>query len=133
VYDSGQDAGSIVGIARRKLGVSGPAVSVSAACASGNYALSQARRWLEMGWVDVCLAGACDMAVSRMSLAGFGNLRALSRRNGDPRGASRPFDRHRDGFVMSEGGAVFVLESASSARRRSAHVYAEVAGLGASS
>jgi len=68
-----------------------------------------------------------------MGLAGFGNLRALSRRNGDPEGASRPFDRGRDGFVMGEGGAVFVLERAELARKRSAHVYAEMAGCGASS
>src|SRR5207245_8795163 len=107
-------------------------VSVSAACASGNIALAQARHWLELGWVDVCLAGACDMAVTPMSLAGFGNLRALSRRNSEPQAASRPFDRHRDGFVLSEGGAVFVLETAASARARSAGVYAQVAGHGAS-
>jgi 3-oxoacyl-[acyl-carrier-protein] synthase II len=133
VYDPAQDSESIVGIARRKLGLSGPAVSVSAACASGNYALAQARRWLQMGWVDICLAGACDMAVTPMSLAGFGNLRALSRRNGDPGAASRPFDKGRDGFVMGEGGAMFVLEPAASARKRSARVYGRVAGCGASS
>src|SRR5207253_1024989 len=75
------DQESLVMTVRRLLGLSGPAASVSAACASGNYALAQARRWLELGWADVCLAGACDMAVSPMSLAGFGNLRALSRRN----------------------------------------------------
>jgi 3-oxoacyl-[acyl-carrier-protein] synthase II len=133
VRDGAQDGESVVGIARRKLGLSGPAVSVSAACASGNYALAQARRWLEMGWVDVCLAGACDMAVTPMSLAGFGNLRALSRRNGDPSAASRPFDKGRDGFVMGEGGAMFVLEPAATARTRSARVYGRVAGCGASS
>ncbi len=133
VYDPAQDAESIVAIARRKLGLSGPAVSVSAACASGNYALAQARRWLQMGWVDVCLAGACDMAVTPMSLAGFGNLRALSRRNGEPAAASRPFDKGRDGFVMGEGGALFVLEPAATARKRSARVYGRVAGCGASS
>jgi 3-oxoacyl-[acyl-carrier-protein] synthase II len=115
------------------LGLRGPTLTVSAACASGNYALAQGRQWLELGWVDVCLVGACDMAVTPMSLAGFGNLRALSRRNAEPRAASRPFDRGRDGFVMGEGGAMFVLESASSARRRSAHAYAEVAGFGAGS
>ena len=107
--------------------------SVSAACASGNYAIALGRRWLELGWVDVCLAGACDMAVTPMSLAGFGNLRALSRRNAEPQLASRPFDRARDGFVMGEGGAMFVLEPASGARRRSARAYAEVAGSGARS
>ena len=117
----------------RVLELSGPCLTVSAACASGNYALMQARQWLELGWVDVCLAGACDMAVTPLSLACFGNLRALSRRNAEPRAASRPFDRGRDGFVMAEGGAMFVLERPESARRRGARVYAEAAGFGASS
>jgi 3-oxoacyl-[acyl-carrier-protein] synthase II len=133
VSSPAQDTESIVQTARRKLAISGPAASVSAACASGNYALAQARRWLELGWVDVCLAGACDMAVTPMSLAGFGNLRALSRRNAEPKAASRPFDQDRDGFVMGEGGAVFVLEPEAAARRRSARAYARVAGCGASS
>jgi 3-oxoacyl-[acyl-carrier-protein] synthase II len=118
---------------RHALSLHGPVMSVSAACASGNVALAQARQWLELGWVDVCLAGACDMAVTPMALAGFGNLRALSRRNKEPQAASRPFDRDRDGFVMGEGGAVFVLEPADIARRRGARAYAEVAGYGASS
>lgn len=117
----------------RRLGISGPAASMSAACASGNYAIALARRWLQMGWVDVCLAGACDLAITPTTLAGFGNLRALSRRNDDPQSASRPFDVDRDGFVMGEGGAMFVLERAERARARSARVYAEVAGCGASS
>src|SRR5205823_4493720 len=103
------------------------------ACASGNYALAQARRWIAMGLVDVCLAGACNLDVTPMSLACFGNLGALSQRNADPTAASRPFDRDRDGFVMGEGGALFVLEPAASARRRGARAYAEVAGFGASS
>ncbi len=117
----------------QKLGLTGPAVSMSAACASGNYAIALARRWLQMGWVDVCLAGACDLAITPLTLAGFGNLRALSRRNDDPQAASRPFDVDRDGFVMGEGGALFVLERAEQARQRGAHAYAEVAGCGASS
>jgi 3-oxoacyl-[acyl-carrier-protein] synthase II len=115
------------------LELTGPAVSLSAACASGNYALALARRWLELGWVDACVAGACDLALTPMTLAGFGNLRALSRRNNDPAAASRPFDVERDGFVMGEGGALFVLERASKARRRGARAYAEIAGCGASS
>jgi 3-oxoacyl-[acyl-carrier-protein] synthase II len=133
VFQPGSDSESVIRKTCQALQLSGPAVSVSAACASGNYALAQARRWLRLGWVDVCLAGACDMAVTPMSLAGFGNLRALSRRNDEPQLASRPFDKERDGFVMGEGGAVFVLERAETARQRSAHVYAEVAGCGASS
>jgi 3-oxoacyl-[acyl-carrier-protein] synthase II len=118
---------------RQRLGLSGPSVTVAAACASGNIALGQARRWVERGWVDVCLAGACDRSVSPMGMAGFGNLGALSRRSGDPAAASRPFDRERDGFVMGEGGALFVLESATRARRRGAPARAEVAGFGAAS
>jgi 3-oxoacyl-[acyl-carrier-protein] synthase II len=133
VYEPVRDTESLVSLARRRLELSGPSVSISAACASGNYALAQARRWLELGWVDVCLAGACDAAVTPMSMAAFGNLRALSRRNAEPHAASRPFDRDRDGFVLGEGGAVFVLERAASARRRDARAYAEVAGCGASS
>jgi len=128
-----RDSESMIGRTCHALGLSGPAVSVSAACASGNVALAQARHWLELGWVDVCLAGACDTAVTPMGLAGFGNLRALSRRNNEPQAASRPFDRQRDGFVMGDGGAVFVLEPAVLARRRGARVYAEVAGYGARS
>jgi 3-oxoacyl-[acyl-carrier-protein] synthase II len=128
-----QDAEPLVPTVCRKLGLKGPGISLSAACASGNYALAQARRWLELDWVDVCLAGACDAGVSALGQAGFGNLRALSRRNDQPQTASRPFDRGRDGFVMGEGGAVFVLEPAHRARQRSAHVYAEVAGCGAAS
>ncbi len=124
---------SLVERTRLQLGISGPAVTVSAACASGNVAIAQARAWLRLGWVDVCLAGGCDMAVSPMSLAAFGNLRALSRKNHNPTGASRPFDRSRDGFVMSEGGTVFVLERDAEARRRGATLHAEVAGCGLSS
>jgi 3-oxoacyl-[acyl-carrier-protein] synthase II len=117
----------------RRLNLSGPAVCLSAACASGNHALALARRWLQLNWVDVCLAGACDLAVTPVTLAGFGNLRALSRRNLEPARASRPFDQDRDGFVMGEGGAIFVLERLEHARRRDARVYAEIAGCGASS
>ena len=78
------------------------------------------------------MAGGCDL-VTPMAYAGFHNLRALSRREGAPEAASRPFDRDRDGFVMGEGGTVFVLEKASHARRRGANVYAELAGCGTSS
>jgi 3-oxoacyl-[acyl-carrier-protein] synthase II len=133
VRDQRPDSESVLERTRRTLGLRGPVASVSAACASGNIALAQARAWLELGWADVCLAGACDMAVTPMALAGFGNLRALSRRNAEPQAASRPFDRERDGFVMGEGGAVFVLEPEAAARPRGARVYAAVAGCGTSS
>jgi 3-oxoacyl-[acyl-carrier-protein] synthase II len=133
VWEPHRDTESALDRTRRTLGLRGPAVSVSAACASGNVALAQARHWLELGWVDVCLAGACDTCVTPMALAGFGNLRALSRRNQEPQAASRPFDRDRDGFVLGEGGAMFVLEAEAGARRRGARAYAAVAGYGASS
>lgn len=122
-----------LGNLRRALGLTGPALNVAAACASGNAALNLARHWVQSGWVDACLTGACDRSVTPMSLAGFGNLHALTTRNDAPAAASRPFDRGRDGFVMGEGGALFVIESASGARRRGARAYAELAGCGASS
>jgi 3-oxoacyl-[acyl-carrier-protein] synthase II len=79
------------------------------------------------------LAGGGDVSITPTTLAGFANLRALSRRNDDPEGASRPFDTGRDGFVIGEGGVLFLLESEASARRRGAHVYAKIAGFGATS
>jgi 3-oxoacyl-[acyl-carrier-protein] synthase II len=133
IYQPEANGESLVYRTLRKLGLSGPGASVSAACASGNHALEQAKLWLERGWVDLCLAGACDMGVTPMALAGFGNLRALSRRNHDPRAASRPFDRDRDGFVLSEGGVMYMLEPAETARPRSARAYARVAGCAATS
>lgn len=132
VYDPTQDRDSLLERLRRDLELNGPIASVAAACASANYALAQARRWLQYGWVDVCLAGGCDL-VTPLSLAGFANLRALSRRNESPAAASRPFDRQRDGFVVGEGGAILVLERRDLAHRRRARVYGEFAGFGASS
>jgi 3-oxoacyl-[acyl-carrier-protein] synthase II len=133
LYDPGQDRESTIERARRRLELTGPALALSAACASGNHALEIGRQWLRLGLVDICVAGACDLAVTPIGLATFGNLRALSRRNSDPAAASRPFDRDRDGFVLGEGGVAFVLERSAGARRRAACAYAEVAGCGASS
>ncbi len=130
IHDGNGESRSLVQQLRHHLQLSGPVHTVSAACASGNIAFAVAKRWLENDWVDVCLAGACDMTITPMSLAGFGNLRALSRRNDEPQAASRPFDKDRDGFVAGEGGVVFLLEKATSARKRNAHCYAAVAGLG---
>jgi 3-oxoacyl-[acyl-carrier-protein] synthase II len=124
---------SLIHTVQLQLGLRGPATVVAAACASGNVALAQGRNWLKRGWVDVCLAGACDMWVTPLATASFGRLRVLSRRNEEPAKASRPFDKGRDGFVMGEGGAMFVLERAESARKRNAHAYAELAGHGATS
>jgi 3-oxoacyl-[acyl-carrier-protein] synthase II len=133
VHDPALDTSDLTSFTREALGITGPSMTVAAACASGNVALAQARRWVERGWVDVCLAGACDRSITPMGMAGFGNLGALSKRNDDPAAASRPFDRGRDGFVMGEGGGLFVLEPARQARRRGARAYGEVAGVGSSS
>lgn len=116
----------------RRLGIAGPAVAVAAACASSGYAMALGRTWLDAGHVDACLVGGCDI-LSPTAIAAFYNLRALSRRSDDPHKASRPFDRDRDGFVMAEGGACFVLERRDAANRRGARVYGELAGVGMSS
>lgn len=116
-----------------RLQLRGPSTTVAAACASGNVALGLGRTWIQSGVVDRCLAGAADCSITPMGMAGFGNLGALSKRNDSPASASRPFDRDRDGFVMSEGGALYVLESLDSARTRGARIYAEIVGFGASS
>lgn len=133
IRDPAPDYPPLIDTMRELLGLTGPAVSVAAACASGNQALALGCHWLQMGWADVCLAGACDMGVTPYSLASFGNLRALSRRNDQPAAAARPFDIDRDGMVLGEGGAVFVLETADRAARDSRRVYGEVAGVGMTS
>jgi 3-oxoacyl-[acyl-carrier-protein] synthase II len=115
-----------------RLGITGPAVTVAAACGSSGYALAVARTWLQLGWVDACLAGGCDI-LSPTSLAAFYNLRALSRRSDDPAAASRPFDQARDGFVMGEGGGFFLLERRRDARSRGGRLRGELIGVGMSS
>ncbi|MCX7410907.1 MAG: beta-ketoacyl-[acyl-carrier-protein] synthase family protein [Planctomycetales bacterium] len=131
--NAGLDDESVVTKAQRRLGLRGPTLTISAACASGNWALAEARRWLQLGWADVCLAGAIDNGVSPLSMAGFGNLRALSRKNDAPQAASRPFDKHRDGMVLGDGGALFILERETDARSRGVRGYAEVAGFAGTS
>jgi 3-oxoacyl-[acyl-carrier-protein] synthase II len=123
---------SAVDFVAQHLQLRGPTATVAAACASSNYALAQARSWVRQGLVDICLAGSCEFSMP-IGRASFHNLRALSRRTDDVERASRPFDRDRDGFVMGEGSAIFVLEGARAARQRGAKAYAEVAGFGASS
>lgn len=133
VYEPTPDHPSILDVVQRLVGIRGPAAAIAAACASGNHAFALARHWLEMGWADICLAGACDMGVTPYSLASFGNLRALSRRNDKPTAAVRPFDVDRDGMVLGEGGAVFVLERADGARGAARKPYAELASVGMTS
>ena len=100
------------------------------ACASGNESIALALDMIRAGRADVVLAGGTEAAIHALPMAAFGQMMALSRRNDEPERASRPWDRGRDGFVLGEGAAVLVLESAEHAERRGARVYAEVAGAG---
>ncbi|MDQ6607776.1 MAG: beta-ketoacyl-ACP synthase II, partial [Actinomycetota bacterium] len=110
------------------LGVHGPVTAGALACASGTYALLDARRLILAGEADVVIAGGTDAGISEVMMGGLAVMGALSQGNDDPARASRPFDAERDGFVFSEGAAVLVMESAAHARARGAHVYGRVAG-----
>jgi 3-oxoacyl-[acyl-carrier-protein] synthase II len=110
------------------LGIRGPVTASALACASGIYALLEARRLILSGEADVVIAGGTDSAITPVMFTGLSNMGALSRRNDDPTLASRPFDADRDGFVFGEGAVVCVMESLEHARARGARVYAEVAG-----
>ncbi|WMT38845.1 beta-ketoacyl-ACP synthase II [Paenibacillus sp. D2_2] len=116
-----------------KYGATGPTLSPVTACSIGNTAIGEAARLIRSGGADVIIAGGTEAAITDISLASFGNAGALSSRNDAPEQASRPFDRDRDGFVMSEGAGIVVLESLSHAERRNAKIYAEVIGYGATS
>ncbi|MEW5553132.1 beta-ketoacyl-ACP synthase II [Peribacillus frigoritolerans] len=111
----------------------GPTMSPVSACAIGNTAIGEAFRLIRYGEADAVFAGGAEAAITDLSLASFGNATALSTRNDNPAKASRPFDINRDGFVMSEGAGILILESLSHALRRDAKIYAEVIGYGASS
>ncbi|MFJ7404979.1 MULTISPECIES: beta-ketoacyl-ACP synthase II [unclassified Lysinibacillus] len=111
----------------------GPSMSPVSACAIGNTAIGEAFRLIRYGEVDVMFAGGTEAAITDLSIASFGNATALSTSNDEPAMASRPFDDNRDGFVMSEGAGILILESLSHALRRGAKIYAEVIGYGASS
>ncbi|MFI5801314.1 beta-ketoacyl-[acyl-carrier-protein] synthase family protein [Streptomyces sp. NPDC051561] len=114
-----------------EFGVHGPTHIVCTACASGTSAIGQARQLIATGACDVVLAGGCEASVTPLISTGFSRMGALSRRADDPAGASRPFDADRDGFVMGEGAAVLVLESADLVRSRGARPLATVAGYAA--
>src|SRR4051812_1512328 len=116
-----------------ELGTRGPLSSECTACAASNMAIGQGLDDIRLGRADVMFCGGTESAINQVGIAGFGAMRALSRRNDDPKRASRPFDAGRDGFVMGEAGAVLVLEELERARARGAKIYAEVAGYGLSS
>jgi len=114
-------------------GLKGPSYCTTSACSSGAHAIGEATEWIRRGKVDVMVAGGTEATITPVGIAGFEAMLALSKRNDDPRHASRPFDRGRDGFVCGEGGGILVLESLAHAKARGARIYAEVTGYGASS
>lgn len=111
----------------------GPSYSLASACASGVHSLGEAYNYIRFGLADAMVAGGTESTVCPLAIAGFGNMRALSTRNDDPTKASRPWDKDRDGFVLGEGCAIFVVESLESAMKRNANILCEITGYGASS
>ena len=116
-----------------ELGTKGPLASECTACAASNMAIGDGTDAIRLGRADVMFCGGTEAAINKVGIAGFGAMRALSRRNDDPAGASRPFDLKRDGFVMGEAGAVVVLEELEHAKARGARIYGEIVGYGATS
>jgi 3-oxoacyl-[acyl-carrier-protein] synthase II len=120
------------GMVSIQFGAKGPNSSVATACAAGAHAIGDACDLIKYGKADAMITGGVESVVTRTCIAGFGAMKALSTRNGDPQKASRPFDRDRDGFVVGEGSGMLILESLEHAQARGARIYAEMAGYGMS-
>ena len=114
------------------LGLQGPNYAIATACTTGTHCIGMAARNIAYGEADVMVAGGSEMAASGLGIGGFAAARALSTRNDDPAAASRPWDRQRDGFVLSDGAGALVLEELEHAKARGAHIYAELIGFGMS-
>ena len=128
--------GSIVnmvsGLVSIRYGFKGPNVSMVTACASANHSIGSAARMIVYGDADVMVTGGAESTICPLGLGGFGSMKALSTRNDDPKAASRPWDRDRDGFVLGEGAGVLVLEEYEHAKARGAKIYCELIGFGMS-
>ncbi|WP_226687775.1 beta-ketoacyl-ACP synthase II [Stutzerimonas stutzeri] len=114
------------------LGLQGPNYAIATACTTGTHCIGMAARNIAYGEADVMVAGGSEMAASGLGIGGFAAARALSTRNDDPAAASRPWDKGRDGFVLSDGAGALVLEELEHAKARGAHIYAELIGFGMS-
>ena len=123
-------ANMVAGRVSIRLGLRGPAITDVTACASGTNSIGDAFRIIARGDADIMFAGGTEAAISPAAVAGFAAMKAMSTRNDEPTKASRPFDKDRDGFVMGEGAGIVVLEELEHAKKRGAHIYAEVVGYG---
>lgn len=128
--------GSIINLIAGQLsimfGLKGPNLAIATACTTSNHCIGEGGRLIEYGDADIIVAGGAEATISPLGLGGFAAMRALSTRNDDPEGASRPWDRDRDGFVLGEGAGIVVLEEFEHAKKRGARIYAELVGYGMS-
>jgi 3-oxoacyl-[acyl-carrier-protein] synthase II len=119
------------GLVSMRFNAKGPNYATISACATSAHAIGDAFRTIQYGDADIVITGGSEATVTPMAIGGFANMKALSERNDAPETASRPFDQTRDGFVMGEGAGVVVLEDYEHAKKRGAHIYAEIVGYGA--
>ena len=129
-YIPGSIINMISGNVSIRLGLKGPNIAIATACSTGTHSIGQAARMIQYGDADAMLAGGAEAGVTPTAVAGFSMARALTRHNGVPSEASRPWDVERDGFVIGEGAGVVLLEEFEHARQRGARIYAELAGFG---
>nr|WP_276318687.1 beta-ketoacyl synthase N-terminal-like domain-containing protein [Marinitoga lauensis] len=120
------------GVVSIEFGLKGPNFNTVSACASSLHAIAMGSMLIRHGYIDVAIVGGAEATIDPMPIAAFANMKALSTRNDDPKGSSRPFDKDRDGFVMGEGAGVIILESEEHARKRNANIYGYIEGFGMS-